>query len=87
MNNDLISRSELIKAINENVLGASTFACEIRQDVIDMIKAQPIATNIDKIKEQLKNEIDKEPFEAAVLNIGYQAGIEKALNIIEEGGV
>jgi hypothetical protein len=55
---DLISRSELIRYINDNVLGASDWAREIRQDFIDMVEKQPVAYDVDKVVEQIVSKIE-----------------------------
>lgn len=51
---DLISRSELIRYINEHVIGSSDWAREIRQDFIDMVEKQPTAYDENKVIEKLK---------------------------------
>lgn len=53
---DLISRSELIRYINEHVLGASDWAKEIGQDFIDMVEKQPTAYDMDRVVEKLEHD-------------------------------
>lgn len=90
MSNDLISREKLLKDIVKRC-GCIPYLEDGKNGtgiyIDEVINQQPTAYDVDKVKECLKIEIEKEPFETSVINIGYQAGIEKAIDIVKEGGV
>ena len=94
--NDLISRSELIKHFEaiqqqENVVGLEFIA------MIDEIKEQPTAYDIDKVVEELKKELSlakKEKEKCTGENHlqfystkGYADGISYAIAVVKQGGV
>ena len=77
--NDLISRSELIKHFEavqsqENAIGLDFVA------IIDDIKEQPTAYDVDKVVERLNRETISS-------SIKESLGLLKAIEIVKQGGV
>ena len=92
---DLISRSELIKFFKEHMRTAKDFR-EIIINIIPTIENQPTAYDVDKVVEELKEELslankEKErcigenhlQFDSAK---GYASGISIAIEIVKQGG-
>ena len=78
---DLISRSALIKHFEaiqqeENVIGLEFVA------MIDEIKEQPTAYDVDKVVEELEQHYDDD---SVICGLSYSDGIKKAIEIVKAG--
>ena len=91
---DLISRSELIKFFKEHIRTAKDFR-EIIINIIPTIENQPTAYSVDKVVEELKEELslaNKEKERCIGENHlqfdsvkGYASGISTAIEIVKAG--
>ena len=52
------------------------------KDYLEYIKQQPTAFNVDKVVEQLEEEIKENPYQSE-----YLAGLYKAIDIVKAGGI
>lgn len=104
MQNDLISRSKLLEKLEEDKVffqrGANAdalFAFRTSDSVIKLVKAQPIAYNIERVIRLLEKELELADIEKLRCSNenplqfdsakGYATGISNALDIIRKGGV
>ena len=82
--NDLISRSALIKvlkarATNEAIMGYMT-AYDVTNSIIDEVEEQTTAYSVDKVVEELENELEKG-------NIAIDFGEFRLFEIVKQEGV
>ena len=91
---DLISRSELLKEIEKYKFGAISNDAEreyIKKTILDFIICQPNAYDIGKVVEEL--EIERKTANNTYnsfnmdVDLGRVFGLEKAIEIVKQGGV
>lgn len=94
MNNDLISRSAVIKLIDElgyvNCHDGKDYAANSRVDKIrQKIMEQPTAYDVDKVVELLDTECKYEdvPVYEGDAETDYYIRMEKAVEIVKSGGI
>lgn len=89
---DLISRSALIKMLETYKFGCLINEVErdyIKETMIEFVKTEPTAYNVEKVVAELEKASDffgGEPM-GSLQKMYYCKGIEKALEIVKAGGV
>lgn len=93
MNNDLISRSELIEFLKAVIVtDGITFETGFKQIITD-IKNQPTAYDVDRVVEKLVesseqiNELDEYNDHRLKIITRRMVDIRKAIDIVKKGGV
>lgn len=79
---DLISRKALIKKFWEFTNGGKQRYL-IPEEIWEMVELEPTAYDIDKVVEQLEEQIEENPY-CSLAN--YRAGLFEAIEIVKSGG-
>ena len=84
MQNDLISRSELIETLRKEAEECEEAMCSPNfWSALRIVKEQPKAYDVEKVIEELEREIESYQSECAW---NYAKGLEYALEIVRNGG-
>lgn len=90
MSNDLISRSALIKRFKQ-LQGVDNLANMLISDVINEVKKQPTAYNLDAVKDELKENLEDSDNAWSLFGseeaLGKWSAYRKSVEIVEKGGV
>lgn len=84
MSNDLISRSEVVKIIEEEIEKKLSYEVHNAQiDIMFKVKELPVAYNVDKVVERL----EKAKYEDDLYPCNLAVEIEEAKSIVKSGGI
>lgn len=84
MSNDLISRSEVVKIIEEEIEKKLSYEVHDAQiDIMFKVKELPVAYNVDKVVERL----EKAKYEDDLYPCNLAVEIEEAKSIVKSGGI
>ena len=83
----LIDTDKLIEDLKEYVENIKNIRDDgkcflTEENVLSIIKEQPTAFDVDKVVEQLEEEIKENPYQSE-----YLAGLYKAIEIVKDGGI
>lgn len=82
MSNDLISRSAVIKIIEDEIKLKSSYVEHNTQiDIMFKVKEMPTAYDVDKVVEQMEEYVKESS------NVDYNMAMIEAIEIVKSGGI
>ena len=84
----LIDADKLIEVLHESLEGD----CDLRKDyefmgIDEFIKNQPIAYDVDKVVQKLKEQQNNKGFGGTLQETFYDSGLDDAIEIVKGGGI